>query len=348
MARAVRGAGARRLAAGLMVAVAAGSLGAVGPAPGEPVAQTASPGGRIAFARQDPASDENHSDIWVMDADGANETNLTNTPDASEGDPAWSPDGTRIAFTGSGPKNGEGEALGEIWVMDADGGNRTNLTNTAERSEFQPTWAPNGGRLAFVRVLPGETITDQPDIFVMDADGGNATNLTKSDESEYGPDWSPDGAKIAFAGVRNRGWEILTMDPDGGNEENLTGDGSDYRDEAPDWSPDGTMLVFMRESQIPFGCCDPWEVWAVNRDGSGDTNLTNHPRDDTFPSWSPDGSEIAFRSNRDVASGFGDIYAMPAPAALPPPGEGGLAPTGQENGVVRLVANFVRPRPASA
>ena len=346
MARTVRGIRARRLAAVLMVTVTA-SLAAVGPVPMEPAAQTASPGGRIVYVKQDTAPGEHLNDIWVMDADGTNQTNLTNTPDTNEGDPAWSPDGTRIAFVAPGPKNIDGEAVGEIWVMDADGGNRTNLTNTTELSEFQPTWAPSGDRLAFVRSLPGETITDQPDIFVMDADGGRATNLTKSDESEYGPDWSPDGAKIAFAGVRNSGWEILTMDPDGSNEEILTGDGFDYDDEAPDWSPDGTMLVFMRQSQVG-GCCEPWEIWAVNRDGSGDTNLTNHPRDDTFPSWSPDGSEITFSSNRDVTSGFGDIYAMPAPGSLPPSGETAAVTADQEGGVMRMVASYMLPRASSA
>jgi Tol biopolymer transport system component len=74
----------------------------------------------------------------------------------------------------------------------------------------------------------------------------------------------------------------------------------------------------MKQSQVD-GCCEPWEIWAVNRDGSGDTNLNNHPRDDTCPSWSPDGSEITFSSNRNAdASGQSDINATPAPTTLPP------------------------------
>jgi Tol biopolymer transport system component len=192
------------------------------------------------------------------------------------------------------------EKLGDIWVMDADGTNRTNLTDTPDFLEYRASWAPSGAQLTFVRELEGEIISEQSDIFVMDADPvtDEAINLTQTDESEIDPDWSPDGAKIAFSGVRNSGFEIVRMDPDGQNETILSGDSFDGDDRAPDWSPDGTKVVFMKESQMG-GCCEPWEIWAVNRDGSGDTNLTNHPSYDMGPSWSPDGTEIIFTSTRN-------------------------------------------------
>src|ERR671912_79049 len=134
--------------------------------------------------------------------------------------------------------------------MDADGANRTNLTNTLKLLEYRASWAPSGAQLVFVRELAGQVISEQADIFVMDANGENATNLTQTDGNEDDPAWSPDGGKIAFAGVRDGGQEILTMDPDGGNEEILTGDGTDAFDRAPDWSPDGTMVAFMKQSQV--------------------------------------------------------------------------------------------------
>ncbi len=248
-----------------------------------------------------------------------------------------------------------GEHLNDIWVMNADGSGQTNLTNTPEVGESQPAWAPSGARLAFVRYHDSlctptqpECTVNQPDIFVMDANVQNATNLTDSDTFETSPDWSPDGSKIAFSGVRNRGWEILTMDPDGQNEMNLTGDAFEAFDEAPDWSPDSTKVVFMKQSQAG-GRCEPWEIWAVNRDGSGDTNLTNHPRDDTYPSWSPDGSEITFSSNRNAdATGQSDIYAMPAPTTLPPPGETASVATERNDGVMEVAAGDVLVREAGA
>src|SRR5215211_911219 len=291
--------------------------------PTNPSAQTTSPEGKIVY--------EKLGDIWVMDADGTNQTNLTNTPDTNEGQPAWSPDGTKIAFTGPGDLNEDGSGgLGDVYVMDADGTNRTNLTDTPDFLEYRPSWAPSGAQLTFVREVPGEIISEQQDIFVMDANGENANNLTQTDANEDDPAWAPDGTKIAFSGVRNGGEEILTMDPDGQNEEILTGDGTDAFDEAPEWSPDSTKVVFQKQSQVG-GCCEPWEIWGVNRDGSGDTNLTPNDLSEedlrvtqhTGPSWSPDGSEITFtRTSPSLEGGQSDIYAMPGPAALPPPPTG--------------------------
>src|SRR5215212_9646472 len=233
-----------------------------------------------------------------------------------------SPEG-KIVFVRPGPDPSEhcfGQACSDIWVMDADGSSQTNLTKTPDTPdadnfhEYQPSWSPSGTQIVFVREIPGQVFSEQPDVFVMDTDPttDDAINLTDTDASESDPAWSPDGTKIALAGVRNQGWEIVTMDTNGQNEAILTGDSFEGDDHAPDWSPDSTKVVFMKQSQVG-GCCEPWEIWGVNSDGRGDTNLTNNPADDMGPSWSPDGTEITFSSNRDatVEDPFRtDIYAM--------------------------------------
>jgi Tol biopolymer transport system component len=371
----VRKLGTRRAIIFLGVAIALLYF-ASGLLPVEPSAQTTSAtNGKIVYVKL--------GDIWVMDADGTNETNLTNTPDIDERDPAWSPDGTKIAFTGPGGFNADNSGgLEDIYVMDADPStdDATSLTNTPNSLEYQPSWAPSGAQLVFVREVQGQIISEQPDIFVMDTNGQNATNLTQTDADEHAPAWSPDGTKIAFAGVRKAtatatacptatasatasatatacpeqptaAWKILTMDPDGQNEAILTGDEFHAFDDAPDWSPDSTKIVFMKESQAQ-GCCDPWEIWAVNRDGSADTNLTNHPANDTSPSWSPDGSEITFSSDRDSTFNPAqpDIYAMAAPTTLPPPSsETASATTIRDSGgAMDFAAGDVLLRAASA
>jgi len=112
------------------------------------------------------------------------------------------------------------------------------------------------------------------------------------------------------------------------------------------------MVVFQKSDNSGGSGGDPWEIWAVNRDGSGDTNLTNHPSDDMGPSWSPDGAEITFTSTRDapVEDPFrADIYVMAAPTTLPPPtGETASVTTSQQSGVMGLAASDVLVRAASA
>ena len=266
-----------------------------------------------------------------------------------------SPEG-KIVFVkqGTEPSNKcDGQPCADLWVMDADGTNQSNLTDTPDDLEYQPSWAPSGAQITFVREIPGEIISEQSDIFVMDANGQTpATNLTQTDANEREPDWSPDGTKIAFAGVRNQGWEIVTMDPNGQNEAILTGDSFDGEDRGPDWSPHSTMVVFQKSDNSGGSGGDPWEIWAVNRDGSGDTNLTNHPSDDMGPSWSPDGSEITFTSTRDATEEEpfrADIYVMAAPTTLPPPtGETAPVTSSQHSGVKGLAASDVLVRAASA
>ncbi|HEX8688036.1 MAG TPA: DPP IV N-terminal domain-containing protein, partial [Pyrinomonadaceae bacterium] len=116
-------------------------------------------GTKIAFVRDYSSAT---AQIWVMDADGSNQRNLSNYEWGFSRYPAWSPDGSRIAF----------QRWNDIWVMDADGSNQTQLTFAASGGYLKPAWSPDGSRLV---VTNG--INFEGEIFVMNADGSGITKI---------------------------------------------------------------------------------------------------------------------------------------------------------------------------
>ena len=178
------------------------------------------------------------SEIYVMDADGRNQQNLTNNP-SSDSSPSWSPDGKRIAFD----SNREGRFNWEIYAIDADGGNLQRLTNNPDDNghpdDRYPSWSPDGKRIIFSARREGHfenKFAVTYEIYVMDVDGGNQQRLTNNRNNELPPVWSPDGKRIAFASDRKGNWEnfqIYVMDADGGNQQNLTN--NRHSDGSPAW-----------------------------------------------------------------------------------------------------------------
>ena len=243
--------------------------------------------GKICYMAQ--ATPHDPWGLWVMSDDGSDPVRLSDgTSDDSL--PAWSPDGTRIAYV----SNRDGNR--DIWVMNADGTHRENLTRTAA-DEWTPAWSPDGASIAFASNRDGNW-----ELYVAKADGTSPQRITWSPAADYAPSWSPDGKRIAFVSERDGNPEVYVVNRDGSGLQRLTKDAA--TDLSPHWSPDGTRIAFetYRDGNM--------EIYTMAPDGSDLRNISNEPgADEHGPAWSPDGKWITFYSNRD---GSWDIFKMRA------------------------------------
>ncbi len=263
-----------------------------------PVLQSGS-GQKIVFGS---ARNSGNHDIFVMDADGSNQTRLT-TSLAYDDQPKWSPDGSKIVFMSGRDGNLE------IYSMNADGSVQTNLTNNPAADGF-PAWSPDGTRIAFVSGNLGNPSSFE--IFVMNANGTNRTQLTNDLLVDAMPAWSPDSAKIVFMSGSTsvfdpNSFEIFVINADGSNRTRLTT--NTVADGQPSYSPNGSKILFASgDAMNPGGV----EIFVMNSDGSNRTRLTNNAVTDGFPAWSSDGSKIVFASGNVADETTVDLFVMNA------------------------------------
>ena len=309
----------KRVAAAVLVAATLSLLAA---AP----SQAAFPGdnGRIAFV-----SGPEGPDIFSMRPDGSDRTNLTQNP-AADIDPSWSPDGRWISFSSDRDGDFEifvmradgsdvtqltfndvedvlssfspdGEQLtftralpdqpGDIWIVDDDGDDERNLTNSPDADDFESAWSPDGRLIAFDSDL---SEPENVDVHVIRLSNGTITRLTDDPAFDGGPDWSPNGRRIAFDSERDGDSEVFVMRRNGDRQTQLTV--NDAQDILTGWSPDGEKIAF--ESNRDGGPVpDPppdepnlrfSDVFTMDADGDDERNLTRTPAEfDSDPNWGP-------------------------------------------------------------
>lgn len=234
-------------------------------------------------------------DIFSVRPDGSDLMKLTNG-ESRNFQPAWSPDGKRIAFVSS--RSGSNQ----IYIMDEDGQNLQQVT--WEDDNGHPIWLPGGTQIAF-RTMDGEGLWWWQVIDLV------TNQVSQFSEPSFDfffqtPAWSPDGQYIAYMSLaeqseRNNGSsQIHIRSVDGLVDIALTND--TWANITPIWSPDGSKIAFLSERD---GTYDMFALYVVEVDGSGLLKLSEpiFAEDTTF-TWSPDGAQIAITMDVTVGNIF--------------------------------------------
>jgi dipeptidyl aminopeptidase/acylaminoacyl peptidase len=220
------------------------------------------------------------SHLCLVDPRTGRTQRLTHERFVADIHPAWSPNGTTLAFVRGFYLDSQGA---NVFAVDPDGSSLRRISR--EGSDYRPSWSPDGMRIVVKHGYHGF------ELIVMNADGTARRRLGPSGDVGN-PAWSPDGDRIAFTKIEpGLASGIWLIHPDGQAQRKLLDDA-----DGAAWSPDGGTIAFDR---IVRGQ-QRSKVWTANADGTGERQVTDGSPYDWGPAWSPDGREIAFIRDDDV------------------------------------------------
>ena len=215
-----------------------------------------------------------HSDIWVMNLDESNKIKIASGIESSNcpPQPRWSPDGTKIFFLNPVISPDTHTENVDIWVMNADGGNKKRLTDHPGY-DADPEWSPGMEKIVYLSENHSNF-----DIWIMNPDGSGKEQLTESPDIEADLEWSPDGNRAAYISWSSKGYiyarehnyedksEIWVMNVDGSEKERLLSIPNPYGVISDiEWSPDGSKMVF--EFHLNYGNDDIYVIDVVETMG---------------------------------------------------------------------------------
>ena len=213
---------------------------------------------------------------------------------------AFSPDGTRISYSGIGRTGNP-----DVYTIRPDGSDQREIT-FSQAVDTDPTWSGDGTKIAFETDRNGNF-----DIYSANADGSSATAVANTSLDEEDPSWSR-GDRIAYTveAANHATRQIWVMNGEGSGKKQLTNTAN--FSENPNWSPDGQWIVF-ESDRAEKGNLD---IYKMHPDGTGLVQLTDSPALDALAAFSPDGKEIVFVSDR-AAQGSRKLYVMNADGSSP-------------------------------
>jgi COMPASS component SWD3 len=260
---------------------------------------TGSGGSVIAYCYQ-PRSGSSFKQIYAVNADGSDDRRLIEAP-VGLNHHDWSPDAQTMAAVGYAS-----QSTWSIYVFDLVGGELTRLTNTPGVWDSEPSWSPDGTRIAFTRIYPEQD--EREEVWIMDADGGDQHWIGLEG---FAAKWSPDGSRFIYTSNRSGNYEIYTSNIDGTDERQLTS--TSANESFPTWSPDGSKIAYSASTGKwnTIENTKTYELYVMDADGSNVRQLTDNAAYDSNPRWSPDGSLIVFSSDLAEA-GHWEVYVMSA------------------------------------